>query len=169
MRENFDRLGALLVKLFEPENRRLNQMLISLNQQNKEIRKSTIDGFLYLGGYYIPAGIPATIAGRGQDKNTLHFSLYPEMDRYLTHKKNLDRDIAQIRQILVLLTQQANSPQEYRDALPECLVPLDPEAAKLPRFMRHPTWLIQSNKRALIQYEHTLPRIEFYAATRLIY
>lgn len=160
--------SALLETLFEAEDRRLNKILIQLNQDNKKLRDSKVDGFLYLGLPYLPKGISTVITGRTQCKQALHAGLVEAMERYLEDRLVVKEDRGFIQQTLFQMTRPCKSVQDLRDTLPECLVNLRQDLARYPR-TRNVAWTIQDNPRALRQYEKILPRIEFYSATRLIY
>ena len=92
-----------------------------------------------------------------------------EASEFLSDVKKVELDKEQIKQVLFKLLYQANTLQEIRDSLPECLVPLVPEIAKLSRQTDDPTWFIRNDERALKQYKKMLPKIEMYAVSRMIY
>lgn len=170
MKNAHEWIDAICNRLFQAENRRINQIVEDLNKKNSEIKKKQLFGFVHLGEKYIPESCKAqAIALRKQPMPSLAFELINEACSFTTDIKKVELDKDQIRQVLYKLLYQANSLQEIRDSLPECLVPLVPEVAKLSRYIQDPTWLIRNDDRALRQYHKMLPKIEMYAMTRMIY
>lgn len=88
-----------------------------------------------------------------------------------THLKDrvavkLDRD--QIRQILHKLLDVCLHMEHVRDALPECLVSLVPDLAKMPRKLPQERFL-QVDARLKRQFLMLLPKMEMYAVSRFLY
>lgn len=158
---------ALTTRLFEAEERRLGAIISSLNKRNKGMAEVKLDGFLYLGIFYLPKD--ATLRSVGPvAKTALCGSLYGEMESFLQDKKQVLDEQKLIKQILFTLLRPCRNNQNFRDALPECLVNCLPDLARLLR-QEETAWTIRDNPRALRQYEKFLPRMELYSAAKLLY
>jgi hypothetical protein len=64
------------------------------------------------------------------------------------------------------LYEDCMSHQDFRDALPECLVTLVPDYAGLPR-TREPGYTIMNKPAALKRYAKMLPKIEAYTISKM--
>lgn len=161
-------IHAIVNKLFEAEERRLNAEIIRLNQQNKRLSETKVDGFLYDGQLYMPKLGSITILSANQTKVPLHNRLQGDMGKFVQDHKKVKDDRAIIIQTLFILLSPCVSKQDIRDALPECIVDCAEELQGLSR-TREATWSIQNNPRAIRQYHKLLPKLEVYVAARLIY
>lgn len=156
-------------KLTEAEQRRFSQFIIQMNQENRKLSDQKVDGFLFAGQYYLPANGTVTVhAGYSKGKPPLNPALWTKMERHLRDRIMVRQDKESITQMLHLLLKDAKSNQEVRDTLPECLVALFPELAKLPR-KNEPAYTLHNNPRAQRQYEKLLPKMEMYSAAQLLY
>lgn len=171
MQNSHEWIKAITDRLFAPEERRIDKMIDELNQRNGAIKGKQLFGFMHLGKRYVPESckVQAAALRRQQIMPSLAFELNDDASTFITDVKKVELDKEQIKQVLFKLLYQANTLQDIRDSLPECLVPLVPEIAKLSRHNDDPTWLIRNDHRALRQYEKMLPKIELYAMTRMIY
>lgn len=172
MKNSYEWIDKISAALFAAEDRRLNKRVEELNQKNSEIKKKVLFGFMHMGERFIPESCKAqSAANRRQNMvlPTLAFELLPEAADFMSDVAKVKSDKAQIKQVLFKLLYQVTNLQELRDCLPEVLVPLVPEVSGLSRHMQDPTYLIRSDWRAVRDYEKTLPKIEMYAMTRLIY
>lgn len=166
MREVID---AILNKhLFVAEFRRLEGLIDRINTQNKELKQSNIDGFIYGGKFYRPANRSLILAGPGQAKQTLHKELWPTMEDYLQDASTINNDKQMIAQSLFMLLKPCRTKPEMRDALPECIISFWDGLSQFPRTMPA-GYTLEGNERAKRQFEKVLPKIEFYVATRLLY
>lgn len=164
-------IKAITERLFAPEDRRIDKMIEELNQRNSAIKGKQLFGFMHLGKRYIPQSCKAQAAAlrKQQVIPSLAFELIDEASVFINDVKKVESDREQIKQVLFKLLYQANTLQDIRDSLPECLISLVPEVAKMDRRNEDPTWLIRNDHRALKQYAKMLPKIELYAMTRMIY
>lgn len=162
---------AIIKKLFEPEERRLQQIVDELFLANKAIKgQDQIYGFMHMGKRYLPTQFLAMkSAMHKQLLPSLAFELLEQANAFQTDVSKVEADKAQIRQAVVMLIEQVNGGQELRDALPDCIVNLFPQLAQFKREIQDFTWLIRSNRFAVAAVEKALPKMEFYAATHLIY
>lgn len=163
-------IDAISKQLFAAENRRIDRMIEDLNKKNSAIKKKVLFGFMHMGTRYIPESCKTQAAAlRRQPMPTLAFELLAEANEFLNDVRKVELDKEQIKQVLFKLLYPANTLQEIRDSLPDCLVPLAPNISKLSRQTDDPTWFIRNDERALKQYRKMLPKIEMYAMSRLIY
>lgn len=162
---------AIIKKLFEPEERRIQGIVDELFLANKAIKKQDqIYGFMHMGKRYLPTQFLAVkSAMHKQLLPSLAFELLEQANAFQADVSKVEADKAQIRQAIVLLIEQTNGGQELRDALPDCIVNLFPQLAQIRRLIQDFTWLIRSNPYAIASVEKALPKMEFYAATHLIY
>lgn len=156
----------LIDKLFGPEQRRLDGMLKTLNQENKEASDSFIDGFLYKGEFFLPKSGSLTVAGRGRAKSVLHLSLHGRMQDWLVDRQGIEDDMAFVKQGLMQLLRPCKTTKEIRNTLPEALIPLAPELAPIPR-EDEPGCSIRDDERAMRQFQKILPKLEAYSVSRL--
>ena len=161
-------INELLETLFAPEKRRLAGVITELNKTNKQLKNLSADGFIYGGIVYMPSGVSTTVVGPGQAKNSLDFSLYDEMERWLKDSKTVFDDQSLIRQMLFLLLWPCQKNRDIRDTLPDCLVSLIPDLKQHPRSL-NPGWTLDHNERARKQFDKLLPKMELYSAARLFY
>ncbi len=169
MIKNLDKvLDYLVDTLTQGEERRLQAELVDLDKQNREIKRSGHEGFMFMGDEFIPPNAK-TIRSRGVPAVMLDTSLHARMSAFIADRTTLKNDKHQIKQVLFKLAWQATTVQEVRDALPECVVNLSPESFnRLPRCMNE-GFLTRTDARATAQYEKVKPKIEYYAATRLLF
>lgn len=156
--------------LFVAEERRLKAAIDALVVANNELQGQTLMGFFYNGDYFIHSKL---LAGTGAGykpvvKSTLHMSLNDQMQAHLKDRVAIKLDRDQIKQILYKLTYKCLSLQEVRDALPECLVSLVPEQAKLRREKRQGMFFF-GDQRTERQFLMLLPKMELYAVSRFLY
>lgn len=160
-------IDAICRSLFEAENRRIQNWIDKLTRANQTIRNNrTLEGFLHEGVYYRPSWLGRGIWPHGP----LHDDLVEEARIFVADRENVLRDQQFIRQILFTLLYPCNTDQDARDTLPECLMPIiGPMGFNIYSRTREPAWSIQGNARAIRQYEKILPKIEEYAAARMIF
>jgi len=165
-------IDAIIKRLFSAEDRRLDGVVEELNRKNSALKGKQLFGFMHMGQRYVPSCYKAqqiALARSRQPLPTLSFELQAEARNLVSDFNKIDLDKSQIQQLLFKLLYQANTLQQIRDALPECLSPLVPEVSKLRRQTDDPTWFIRNDARALKQYKKLLPKIEMYAMSRMIY
>lgn len=152
--------------LFLPEKRRLTAILDLIEEANYELNPNATRAFVYRGDMYVSS--KATYRYKAADCPTLRFQLYDQMVGYKLDQTRILNDKKAIGQILNLMLYQCNNNQEIRDTLPECLVALVP-AFNLMRRQKNQGFMDKCSPRTEEQYKKLLPKIEFYAATHLIY
>jgi hypothetical protein len=152
----------MMQKLFVAEDRRITKALDVLIKQNQEATGMLSDGFMYQGKFYRHSNA----AAGGGARTTLDLSLWPQMERLLQEKEEIELDRRQIEQVLFRLIEPCANLQHVRDAVPDCIIDITPAEVRELGRMGRPNW---QTLRDLRQYNKILPRIEFYSATRLIY
>lgn len=170
-------VDVAIATLFNPESKRLDAILDKIVQRQVELSGEQSYGITYLGSRHILARYEQSIRNiRSRDIKTINKlvpaprrELNEAVGQYIADYNVILLDRKQISQILWKLTFQANNLQEIRDAFPDCISQLIPLFAAMPRFRAEPTYLIESDWRGVREYLKILPRIEFYAMTRLIY
>ena len=154
--------------LFVAEERRLKAAIDALVVANNEVQGQALMGFFYNGDYYIHSKALHTIKLHGVVKPTLHMSLNNQMQTHLKDRVAVKLDRDQIRQILHKLLDVCLHMEHVRDALPECLVSLVPDLAKMPRKLPQERFL-QVDARLKRQFLMLLPKMEMYAVSRFLY
>ena len=165
---NNEVINLVLQKLFEAEKRRLAGIITELNSSNKRLNGHIADGFLYGGQLFMPSGVSTVVAGPGQCKPTLHFSLNNEMDAYTRDLKTVKDDHDLIRQMLFLLLKPCTNEREVRNTLPECLVSLVQGLNNEPR-ADNAGYTLRGDHRAMRQFAKLVPKMEIYSVGRLLY
>lgn len=176
----FDIITAVADALFEPEERRLSREKDRLCDLNQEAHKTSLDGFMFQGCAYRHSSVPPG----GNNFRTLHLSIWDEMAEFTVDQDRIEQDKHRIQQLLFRLIQChvsdqlrsdiANHPSSYdehiqhvRDAIPDCIADLLPEPYKVDRMNSLEGSI--DDPRVLREYRKTLPKIQEYAATRLLF
>ena len=90
MKNAHEWIDAICNRLFQAENRRINQIVEDLNKKNSEIKKKQLFGFVHLGEKYIPESCKAqAIALRKQPMPSLAFELINEACSFTTDIKKV--------------------------------------------------------------------------------
>lgn len=156
-------IDSFVARLFEPEGRRLQKRVNELDRQNGEIRHERAYGFMWLGRQYFAEGSPI----RRTSYPSLDFSLRNEGNDLVKDRKQVEEDKTMIRQIMYLLIKDCPDLQSIRDALPDSLVELSDDLMRMPR--QRPAGYTITDERQSRQYQKMLDKIDFYAATRMMY
>lgn len=166
MKNSKDWVDLLANALFVAETRRIGGVITELTIQNNMQKKTNAIGFRHVGETFAIPG------AKRLDKTplpTLSFTLSKEGNDLLKERRALELDKSLISQVLFKQLYQCNDLQEVRDSLPDCLVALIPELAKIPRKMIDPLWINRNDERAMTQYQKILPKIEMYSVGQLLY
>lgn len=157
--------------LFEAEDRRLKKIKDKLVEDNNKLNDTDHICFVFNGDYYVHSGMlfhPAYAPSVSSPTVCLHLSLTDRMQDYLTDKKTVTADRHQIAQILYRILRTLDSLQQYRNAMPECIVSLVPALSSLQRTVPQLEYF-NGDERLIRQYNNLLPKIEMYSVTRFIY
>lgn len=156
-------IDALADALFKPEARRIQNRVNELDKQNGEIRRAREYGFQWKGMQFRVPGSPTKVLR----VPSLDFSLRKEGDALLRDVQAVQDDKQMIKQTMALLLKPCLTLQDFRDALPDSIVELNSQLAALPR-ERAAGYTI-TDERQSRQYAAMLDKIDFYAATRMMY
>jgi len=156
--------------LFEHEDRRIAGQIGLIAKDNDTLScergDGSFHGFIFDGVAYREQNPPthyAILPG-------LDYSLNDRMELLLEQKKVLDTDIQLIRQTIFNLLNNADTDQQARDTLPDCLEAVISDfLSPVPDRMDPPGCTVSTLPRFKKQFEKTLPLIEQYAATKLIF
>ena len=157
--------------LFVAEERRLKAAIDALVVANNEVQGQALFGFFYNGDYYIHSKEVMqfnTSSIHRIVKPTLHMSLNNQMSLHLRDRVAVKLDRDQIKQILHKLLDVCLHMEHVRDALPECLVSLVPDLARMPRKVEQERFLL-GDARLKRQFLMLLPKMELYAVSRFLY
>lgn len=158
-------ITELLKKLFAPEKDALQPRILEIISKNAALMGNiAANGFRYKGETYSNLAY----AQRAGASSNLHADLYNEMDLLLVEKKELDYDKARIKAGLIILLQTAYTDQDYRDALPNCLVSMIDRFKQLPR-TREEAYTLKDDPVRMNQYKKVAPLIEYHSASRFLY
>lgn len=149
-------------KLFEPEERRLNDLVIELDQANREIKKYTVPGFMHAGEVYVPKG-----KQRPKSVPSLAFTLSRQAAQFVTEHKIVEDDKQLIMQVLWLATKDCETVLDVRNALPETIVNLT-SLKEHPR-LNEDGYTLKGNERLYNQYLAMRDKIDVYWACSMIY
>lgn len=167
MQKTHEIITEMLSTVFMPEYRRLAKWIDRLCAQNRKLYNDPeLVGFIYNGVVYKPLELKASntaIKRRG-----LHPDLADNMESYIKDLSLITRDKSFISQSLMQLIESCSNMQDVRDALPDCFADTHTGLVGISR-ARPEAWTIASNPRAMRQYEKIRPKIEMYAAGRLLY
>lgn len=158
---------AIVHMLFEGEIRRMSRSIEELVKANDRLLNIPPSvGFLFNGDYYVrnaDVNLPAF-----GERHPLHEDLWDQMQTYHLEMSKLMLNIDLVNQMCHRLVKDCVTTQDLRDALPDCLISLSPEAMKLTR-TRPEAFTLEDDEREKRQYAKVKPLIEFYSATRMMY
>jgi hypothetical protein len=156
-------LSQFLEKLFEPEGRRLQQALDRIIDQNEELAPTGGKLGIWYGGERF---VHSRAQAHFNTVPPLAWALNDQMDAWLKDKATIKQDRELIQQTLFKCVYGWNDRQDFRNRLPDCLIPL--LGSNLARTVPFEE-AVCLNPRDKRQFEKILPKIELYATTRLIY
>lgn len=159
-----DLINGIIRELFVAEERRLDKAIVKLEEANSFQQRATLDGFLINGVYYRPQGRRTRSP---PDKPMLHFDLWAKGELLVKDRKTVDGQKQLIRQALVNALEPAQTHQDYRDSLPECLVFAIPQLQRMSRTREEGCLIDDPRKRE--QFFKALPLMELFSVSRLLY
>jgi hypothetical protein len=159
-------IKKIVSELLSAEDRRLKQTILRLEGANSAVLNRTTDGFLLQGVYYRPdgrSGPPKTV------KFPLAFELWDQGIAFLKDEAIVKHQTQLIRQALVNCLEPAYGTQDYRDALPECVISLMPmNLAGLSR-TRPAGFTIAHDPIKSKQFDEAVPLMEVFSVGRMLY
>lgn len=164
-------------QLFAAEDRRIDDMLVRINDKNTSLKAASgigFMGFTHIGKTYVPRKYQN--AAKNIRREMRHVLIPPvslelaeEVGHFANEVNKIESDKKVIRQLLPKLLRPVTTMQELRDALPDCVANKITVLAEYKRVNPDPTWPIKNDERALREYDRILPRIEFYSVSHLLY
>lgn len=162
-------LEAIEKKLSEGDKRRMDREIDRLNAINSEVKGQTHYGFTYRGERFIATRYRHMTRELARvPLPTLPIAFMDDAAALLRDREQLKADMQKIRQGLSTPLINCVSEQDYRDVLPDCLVHLFPNLAKIPRVLSGPEAIIRSDKFAIKAFADVLPLIEAYSVTSML-
>lgn len=163
----FKVLHGLMDQLFEPEKRRLQACLDRIIDQHEESQSAKgFLSFMYGGKTYQHSRCGAAF----KNLPSLAWNLNDQMDAYLKDGRNTTQDRDLIHQAIFKCVYGWNDVQDFRNRLPEVIVPVywlnKAAPARTVPFEEATCHLNERDKR---QFSKILPKIELYSMARLIY
>lgn len=155
-------IEKLVERVFEAEDKKHVEEVNRLIEQNMALTGTPILGFNYMGTRYGWNGMPIAVGPN------IEPSLMPDMARVHNFRKIVDLDRKLITQFLFRLVSPCRTSQDYRDALPECVVSLDWMLPTLQR-TREAGYTLSSDPRAWREYLKVTSKIETYCAMKFLY
>lgn len=156
-------LSRIMTEVFSADLRSINAEITRIIRKNQDLLgPGTSAGFYFRENWYSLAEV------RGRRDQSLHPELYPDMIRVETRQKTISDDWKIIDQVLCRIIGPFHTYQDMRDELPEVLVSLVPTIFGNYQRTRSPASSIQSDQRAVRQYEKVLDKIHSYVAMRYI-
>lgn len=164
----FQLIKTFIEELFVAEKRRLDKSIADLIRQNNEIKGTQSVGFLFYGEYYTAEGFMMMPGAATAGKENLHDSLEKKMEWHVKSAQTVAHDERMIGQIIFKLISHCEDLQSMRDTLPDCFVEMIPALKELPRH-NEVGYSLRGDTRGEAQFLKLMPKIEFYAAARLMY
>lgn len=158
-------ITALVAKIFEAEDRRLERDALSFVSENRALVPTAHDGFHFEGVLF--TDLELKLQSKGV-KGQVHPSLAQSVTDHLKDKKKVAFDRVRVRQALAMVLEECRTAQDIRDTLPNCLTEVFDQTRHLSR-INPEAFTIQNNPRKLRQYHKLKELIEFYMITRLFY
>ncbi|MCF8861653.1 hypothetical protein Ab1vBOLIVR2_gp71 [Agrobacterium phage OLIVR2] len=162
-RVNF--VNGIIKELMSSDKARLDTMIKEIIEEHEKLTQT--DGFFFDGRVYTnKVGIPF----KSLQKVGVHPSLKARVLEYKKQCRDIENDEARIGQGLAVLVRNATSPQHFRDAVPDILLPLVPSSfistKNLKRTIEEGALLTTKLHRD--QFQKTMDRIYFYLGSRLL-
>lgn len=158
-------LDSLMGEFFKPEIRRLNKLLDDFIIENGKLTDTSTGAMMYKGKLYRHSALT------GSPTKTIasHITLEPELERFFRDVGSVVGDRDRMRQFMFRLFSSANSFQEARDAVPDCIVSFLPKQLQISRYLQSHNFIFGSDERLKRQYEAFIPTIEMYAGFHYLY
>jgi hypothetical protein len=152
----------LIKKLLYPDREMVRKQIDELVAANNLILNTPYPGFVYGSDYFERGGrILTNICWDPPLDESLHPKVIGVADRW----KRLEKDVEYICDIFIQLTERCRTWQEFRNALPDCVIQFEDELRSIPR-TRCETHYFRGPLR--FSYEMLLPRLHTYAAMHLL-
>jgi hypothetical protein len=153
----------LVKKLLYPDREFIRKQIDELVDNNNLIVGIPFPGFAYEDDYFEKGG--KILTNFGWDP-VLDDRLRPKAVGVADRWRRLEKDVEHIDQVFRQLTERCQTWQEFRDALPDCVIQFEDNLRSIPR-TRHESYF-QGKPTTRFSYEMLLPRLHTYAAMHLL-
>ena len=163
---SYEIIKSVMIALFTAEERRLATRVDRLVEDNRMFFQTTPhDGFHYHGKVYDPSDL---MRGGKKTRVMLSPNMVDRMEEFLRDRTQIESDRKLISQVLFPLIQPCCDQQDLRDTLPNSIVDCLPSLRALSR-EREVAFTLAENPRLHGQFMKILPKLDYYAAMRLLY
>jgi hypothetical protein len=153
----------LVKKLLYPDREMVRKQIDELVENNNLILGASFPGFAYASDYFETGG--RILPNIGWDP-LLDEKLHPKIVGVADRWRRLENDVMHIDQVFRQLTERCQTWQEFRDALPDCVIQFEDNLRSMPR-TQHESYF-QGKPATRFSYEMLLPRLHTYAAMHLL-
>jgi len=127
-------VDAMLVNIFQNQNARLQELLVSIAHKNAIMHKDSSEQFNPYAFSYEGKMVTTKSLNHKEGKVTsLHTSLSQSYKRYEHELMKTEKDKRKIRNILSKTMRKCGDVQGFRDMFPDALVALVPDIKDIPR------------------------------------
>lgn len=153
----------LVKKLLHPDREMTRKQIDELVDNNNLILGTVNPGFSYQGSWFEKGG--RIVPNLGWEP-ALHERLHSQANGVADRWKRLEADVGHIEQVFRQLTERCQTWQDFRDALPDCVIQFESNLRAMER-TRHESYF-QGKATSRFSYEMLLPRLHTYAAMHLL-
>lgn len=153
----------LVKKLLYPDRVMVREQIDQLVEENNLIIGESFPAFVYGGDLFQKGG---KILVSHSWTPLLDERLHPKAVGLADRWRTLEKDVGFITQTFTKLTEKCQSWQQFRDALPDCVIQFEPSLRSMERMQHQSDFLDSSSLR--FSYEMLLPRLHTYAAMHLL-
>lgn len=153
----------LVKKLLYPDREMVRKQIDELVGNNNLMLGTVNPGFSHENFWFERGGRIVPTLGR---EPHLHEQLHPLAIGVADHWKRLEVDVEHIAQVFRQLTERCETWQDFRDALPDCVIQFESNLRTMER-TRHESYF-QGKCATHFSYEMMLPRLHTYAAMHLL-
>lgn len=164
--DRFHIMQAVVARLYEPETRRLNNMVTQLVARNCEVRKIESACFMHNGEIFLANDMAMPPAGQ---RPYLDFSLRDEVAEYVSIRDKSAHNKQRIGQLITKLIEPCESLADIRNVLPECLVGICRDMFGEFDRTNEPAYNAVGNPRVQREYAKMLPVISTLAMGHMLY
>lgn len=169
MQNAYQWIDMIVASLFQPDIKRLGEIVTQLNEENSRRIGIQYFGFMHHGKRYLDPRYESQRKVLSKyPMPTLALELHDRLAQFDSDNAQLERDKARIKQALTPLLINCNDLQDIRNSLPECLIHLVPQISHLQRTLENNTVFIESDVYAVRAYGRALPLIQAYSVAGLV-
>ena len=169
MQNAYQWIDMIVASLFQPDIKRLGEIVTQLNEENSRRLGVQYFGFMHLGKRYVDPRYESQRKILSKyPMPTLGLEMQEKLVQFDLDAAQLEKDKAVIKQALTPLLINCNDLQDIRNSLPECLIHLVPQISHLQRTLENNTVFIESDVYAVRAYGRALPLIQAYSVAGLV-